>query len=172
MKIKVKQLRALIREELSRILEAEQTDLSSIKDLVESEQLLKIADEINRMSGGKLKSDDVIKAYDKALTPEIRDAIKLALDNATAQQLSGLQHEAYLGEVDAMSGMFVPTIFNDPLDALFKLKEKALKNKDVRDVGVVALVLREMHDIMEDIISRSAPKGQARRPGLLGFMGL
>lgn len=179
MKLTTTQLRRIIVEEVShvlnemaavatikRILKTQQVSprdamtlteaKNEIDELLESKELLNMAQQVRKMVDNQVPSSTIVKYLDAELTGVTREAIELGLALATPEQLKELEFEASFGDVDIMSSALEKQNIKDPVDALEKLKVAAKGGENVSDIWLVAVQLRTMHEILQEVSYKMA----------------
>ena len=178
MKIRLGDLRRIIKEELShglnemaatatlkRILKLNkalmprdvmtlQEAKAEIDEILDSKELLMVAQQVRKMVDKQTPSTVIVKYVDSVLTGTVREALEVALAIASPEQLKELEFEASFGGVDVMSSALEKQLIKDPLDALDKLKAATSGGQSVSDIWLVSIQLRTMHDILEDVSRR------------------
>jgi len=129
---------------------------SEIDELIDSEELLIISQQVRKMVDNQVPSPTIVKYIDAELTGTTKEAIELALALATPEQLKELEFEASFGGVDVMSSALEKQSIKDPVDALEKLKVATQGGKNVGDIWLVSIQLRTMHDILKDVSYKMA----------------
>lgn len=173
MKIRLSQLRTLIKEEITRLLEV--ADPEAAFSVMENEDLISIADTVRGMSRKKVPPTNVLKYLEGALTGDVAEAIQYVLDHASPEQLKELEFEAIFGDVDALTDEYARTPLKNPFDAVQVVKTRLAKNQDVQSIDVIGLQLRNVQTVLEDILEDEkefdepvpAPR---RRGGIFSFL--
>lgn len=129
---------------------------SEIDELLESQELLIIAQQVRKMVDNQVPSLTIVKYLDAELSGVTKEAIDLGLALATAEQLRELEFEASFGDVDIMSSALQKQNIKDPIDALEKLKLATKGGGNVSDIWLISIQLRTLHEILQEISYKMA----------------
>lgn len=129
---------------------------SEIDELLESQELLIIAQQVRKMVDNQVPSLTIVKYLDAELSGATKEAIDLGLALATAEQLRELEFEASFGDVDIMSSALQKQNIKDPIDALEKLKLATKGGGNVSDIWLISIQLRTLHEILQEISYKMA----------------
>lgn len=124
---------------------------AEIDQLLESEELLIMAQQVRKMVDSKTPSSTIVKYLDAEISGVTKEAIELGLALTTPEQLQELEFEASFGNVDVMSSALEKQHIKDPVDALEKLKVATKGGVNVSDIWLVAIQLRTLHEILQKV---------------------
>lgn len=122
-----------------------------IDELLENETLLQISEELRGMSSRKASADELVGFLESKFKGLVLEAIQLGIGLATPEDAKELEFMADFGEVDMLSDEMERQYIKDPLDALKKLKIAAQKKMSVGDSWLIAIQLRTLHNILQNI---------------------
>ena len=122
-----------------------------IDELLENETLLKISEELRGMSSRKASADELVRFLESKFTGVVLEAIQLGIGLATPEDAKELEFMADFGDVDMLSDEMERQYIKDPLDALKKLKIAAQKKMSVGDSWLIAIQLRTLHNVLQNI---------------------
>lgn len=168
MKIKLSHLKALIKEEITRIFESS-ADPKVLRSILDNEDLVDIADKVSDMDRSKMPPAAIVKFLEGALTGDVKLAIQHVIDNASTAQKSEIQYEATFGDVDTLSGEYEKVLLTDPLSALDIMKNNLAKKRPLQGLNIVALQLKAVHDVLDDLLM-GGPMGLPKRKGMFSFL--
>jgi len=154
MRIKLLQLKTIIKEEIIRLIESNDPDAAL--SVLENEDLVNIADNIRDMERKKVPPSAIIKFLDGAIVADVKSAIQYALEKASPTQLKELEYEAVFGDVNSLSGEYEKSLVKDPLETLNVAKSRLAKKQALQDLGIIALQLRGVDDILEQLLKGEA----------------
>jgi len=169
------QLRALIKEETTRVMN-EMAAVTTIKRLIklgkqplprdkmtleeaklqideilENEVLLNIAEEVRKMSSSQAPPDKIVAYLESEFVGTTLEAIQMGIGLSTPAQLKELEFLADFGDVDMLSSEMQRRSIKDPLDALNKLKLAVKEKTRVTDAWLIAVQLRTLHDVLQGV---------------------
>jgi len=169
------QLRALIKEETTRVMN-EMAAVATIKRLIklgkqplprdkmtleeaklqideilENEVLLNIAEEVRKMSSSQAPPDKIVAYLESEFVGTTLEAIQMGIGLSTPAQLKELEFLADFGDVDMLSSEMQRRSIKDPLDALNKLKLAVKEKTRVTDAWLIAVQLRTLHDVLQGV---------------------
>lgn len=167
MRLKLSQLKSIIKEEISRLFES--VDPKVLKSVLDSEDLIDIADKVRDMNLRKVPASAIVKFLEGAIVGDVKAAIQHVIDNATPAQLAELQYEATFGDVDALSAEYEKTLLHDPLEAMQVIKGRLAKDQIIQGIDVISLQLKAVHDVLDDLLM-GGPVGLPKKKGFLSFL--
>lgn len=174
MKIKLSRLKALIKEEVARLLESANSDVAL--SVMENEDLISIADAVRGMNKKKVPPESILKYLDTAISGDVKEAIQYVLDTASPAQLKTLEFEAVFGDVDVLSDEYDKTLVKDPFDTIRVAKNRLAKNQQIQDLDILSLQLRDTHEVLKELLEDSSeeqfskPTLPRRKGGLFNFL--
>lgn len=127
-----------------------------IDSLLQDETLLRISEEIRAMSSKMISAGDLAAYLESELSGITLEAVQLGIGLATPADLKELEFMADFGDVDTFSSEMHRQHIADPLNALKKLKAAAKKGAMIGDAWLIAIQLRTLHKILQNMSYRLA----------------